>query len=363
MTRRWTDPTVEGLAGATVTTTDRHRHSQRSPRAARSCSRSRLDASLNRVPELNDRPRVILDCDPGLDDAIALALAVRHTDLVGISTVGGNVGLDRTTANALALCDILGVADIQVHAGHDIPFSGSLGHRATEYHGPNGTGSVRLPEPTRPATSRDAVDWIIETTRAEEGLTLIATGPLTNVAHAFSDAPDIVTRVHQVSWMGGSSAAGNTTAAAEFNCWVDPEAADIVFRAGLKNLTMLGLNVTHTVLLDRPWIDQLRTDISAGDLTVFADLLDYYESRQRSMTTLAGAAVHDALAVINVTHPGLLAGVERPVEVVLSAGAARGMTLVDQRPKRDPDPPTARVIEWADGDRIRQLIYDAFVSP
>ena len=315
------------------------------------------------VPSSNAMPRVILDCDPGLDDAIAIALALRHADLVGISTVGGNVGLDRTTANALALCDILDAAQVPVHAGHDVPFSGSLEHRATEYHGPNGTGSVQLPEPTRQACSHDAVDWIVETIRAEEGISLIATGPLTNVAHAFDSAPDIINRIHHLSWMGGSSNSGNTTAAAEFNCWVDPEAADIVFRAGLRQLTMLGLNITHTVLLDRLWIEQLRAGISTPELTVFADLLDYYEIRQRSMTTLAGAAVHDALAVINVTHPDLLAGVDRPVKVILADGAARGMTLVDQRPKREPDPPTARVVDWADGDRIRQLIYDTLVKP
>ncbi|NOX29390.1 MAG: nucleoside hydrolase [Actinobacteria bacterium] len=304
-------------------------------------------------------PRVILDCDPGLDDAIAIALALRHLQVVGIATVGGNVGLERTTANALALCDILGATHVPVHAGHDIPLSGSLEHRATEYHGPNGTGSVQLPNPSRPPTSVNAVEWIVETIRGEEGLTVIATGPLTNIAHALNAAPDIVERIAQVSWMGGSSDAGNTTAAAEFNCWVDPEAADIVFRAGLERLTMIGLNVTHTVLLDRPWIDQLRTDINKPELTVFADLLDYYEVRQRSLTTLAGAAVHDALAVINVSHPELLAGIKRPVEVILAEGAARGMTLVDRRPRREPAPVAATVIEWADGDSIRQLIHGA----
>ncbi|MCP3937853.1 MAG: nucleoside hydrolase [Actinomycetia bacterium] len=309
------------------------------------------------------RPRVLLDCDPGLDDAVAIALAVRHTDLVGLSTVGGNVGLDRTTSNALSLCDILKVEELPVHAGHDMPIGGSLEHRATEYHGPDGTGSVELPDATRNATSHDAVDWIVETIRGEEGLAVIATGPLTNIAHAFQAAPDIVDRIHRLSWMGGSSNAGNATAAAEFNCWVDPEAADIVFRAGLTHLTMVGLNVTHTVLLDRPWIDQLRADITDQALVVFADLLDYYEMRQRSMTTLAGAAVHDALAVLNVSHPDVLAGVRRPVEVVVGTGPARGMTLVDQRPKRDPDPATATVIEWADVERIRELVRDAFVEP
>ncbi len=305
------------------------------------------------------RRRIILDCDPGLDDAVAIALAVRHADTVGITTVGGNVGLEYTTANALALCDILGVPDLPVHAGHDLPLSGSLEHRATEYHGPYGTGSVRLAEPSRPATSADAVGWIIETVRAEEGIALVATGPLTNIALAFQKAPDIIKKLSQISWMGGSSDGGNTTPGAEFNSWVDPEATAMVFGAGHPNLVMVGLNVTHTVLLDRPWIDELRRHVQGTATEVFADLLDYYEIRQREMTTLAGAAVHDALAVIHVTHPRLLAGTRRPVEIVLNDGPARGMTLVDLRPMRNPTPANTTVIEWADASAIQDLIGQA----
>lgn len=307
-------------------------------------------------------PRMILDCDPGLDDAIAIALAIRHADIVGISTVGGNVGADRTTANALALCDVLGRPDIPVHAGHDEPLLGSLEHRAAEYHGPHGTGSVRLADPSRPATSLDAVGWMIDTIRAEPDLWLVATGPLTNVAHAFRQAPDIVGRLAGISWMGGSSGAGNTTPGAEFNCWADPEAADAVFSAGHPSLSMLGLNVTHTVLLDRLWIDGLRDATAGSPMEVFADLLDYYERRQRSMTTLAGAAVHDALAVLRVTHPTLLAGVRRPVQIVTSAGPARGMTLVDQRPRRDRGPANAEVVTWADADELRRVVFEALTT-
>lgn len=314
----------------------------------------------NRTP----KPRIILDCDPGLDDAVAIALAVRHADVVGITTVGGNVGLEHTTANTLALCDILAVPELEVHAGHDLPLSGSLDHRATEYHGPFGTGSVRLAEPSRPATSDDAVDWIIGTVRAEEGIALVATGPLTNIALAFQKAPDIVDKISEISWMGGSSNGGNTTPGAEFNSWVDPEAAAIVFAAGHPNLVMVGLNVTHTVLLDRPWIEQLRQQTQGTKMEVFADLLDYYEVRQREMTMLAGAAVHDALAVLHVTHPELLAGVRRPVEIVLSEGPARGMTLVDLRPMRSTSPAitgpeNAKVVEWANVLAIQELIGQA----
>ena len=307
------------------------------------------------------RPRVLLDCDPGLDDAIAIAVAAHHTDLVGITTVGGNVSLERTTANALALCDLLGITHVPVHAGEDLPLGGSLEHRAQEYHGPNGTGSVEFPPASRGVESDDAVGCIIDTVRAEEGLWLVATGPLTNVARAVQAASDIVDRVAGLAWMGGSSTWGNTTAAAEFNAWVDPEAADRVFRAGFANLTMLGLNVTQTVLLDRVWIDRLRADVVTPAMAVFADLLEYYDERQRSVSTLSGAAVHDVLAVLAVTHPHLLAGVRRPVEVVVTDGPARGMTLVDQRPRRDPEAPNATVVEWADAPAIQRVIHAALI--
>lgn len=306
--------------------------------------------------------RIILDCDPGLDDAIALVLAFEHLDLVGISTVGGNVGVEATTRNALALCDLLGSPETPVHAGHDMPMSGSLEHRAMEYHGPHGTGSVEFDAPSRPPSSQAAVEWLIETIRGEEGLTLVATGPLTNVAYALEAAPDLAGRVAELSWMGGSSTVGNTNAVAEFNAWVDPEAADIVFRAGIRELTMLGLHVTHTVTLDRPWIDQLRSELVDTTNEVFADLLDYYEAAQRTETTLAGAAIHDALAVVRISHPHLLAGLPRPVEVALAAGPTRGMTVVDQRPSRVPDRPNALVIDWADADAVRHLIRNALVG-
>lgn len=307
--------------------------------------------------------RMILDCDPGLDDAVAIAFAIEHADVVGVTAVGGNVALDKTTINALALCDLLRVPDLPVHAGHDMPLGGSLEHRATEFHGPYGTGSVRLAEPSRPATSSDAVGWIIETARAEEGLWIVATGPLTNIAHVVNQAPDVLGKLAGISWMGGSSTYGNTTVAAEFNCAADPEAAAIVFEAGHPNLVMAGLNVTHTVLLDRPWIEEYRTRVIGTAGEVFADLLDYYEARQREFSTLAGAAVHDALAVAAVTHPELLAGRRLPVEVIVGAGATRGMTLVDQRPRREIGSTNARVLEWADAAALRVLIDQAISRP
>ncbi len=318
---------------------------------------------MRTITAVSDRPRLILDCDPGLDDAVAIALALDHADLVGITTVGGNVRLEHTTENALAITDLLGRPDVEVHAGLDLPIGGSLAHRAVDYHGPNGLAGVELPAPSRPAASEDAVTWIIETTRAEAGLWLVATGPLTNVALAIQDDPDIVERLAGIAWMGGSSTHGNSTVAAEFNSWVDPEAGDIVFRAGHPNFVMLGLNITQQVLFDRIWIDELAAATAGSPRHVFAELLAYYDRRQRSMSTLAGAAIHDALAVLRVTHPSLLAGVRRHGEVVVADGPTRGMTLIDRRPRRVVDDANVEVVEWADDAAIRPVIFSTLVGP
>lgn len=311
---------------------------------------------------MTTKPRIILDCDPGLDDAIAIAMAIRLGDVVGITTVGGNVDLAHTTENALAVCDILGRPDIAVHAGHDLPLNGSTGHRANDFHGPRGTGHIEFAPASRPASSDDAAAWIIETVRAEPGIHLIATGPLTNIAHALRQAPEIVDLTAGITWMGGSTGNGNTTPGAEFNALVDPEAVEIVFTAGHPNVTMAGLNATHQVLLDRTWIGDLRVRMADDSMTVFCDLLEYYDERQHEFTTLAGAAVHDALAVVAVTHPDLVAGVRCPVQVVTADGPARGMTLVDQRPVRHPDPGNVRVLEWVNVAKTKELLRDTLSS-
>jgi len=297
---------------------------------------------------------VIVDCDPGLDDAIAIALALRHAEVLGITTVGGNVVVEHTTANAIAVTELIGRRDVPVHAGHDRPLGGDRPARATDYHGPTGTGDVQL-SPTRPPDSHDAVGFIVETVRRNPGTWLIATGPLTNVAHALTAAPDLVGHLAGISWMGGSATNGNVTAAAEFNCYADPEAAAVVFGAGHPELSMAGLDITLTVTLDRPWIDELAAELAGRPAAVLTELLDYYERGTRTRSLLPGTPVHDALAVLRVTHPHLVAGPRRPVQIVTD-GVARGMTLVDRRPARHPEPPTCRVLEWADPDGIRAVI-------
>ena len=310
-----------------------------------------------RVP---DRPRLLLDCDPGLDDAVAIALALRHGDVVGITTVGGNVGLDRTTANALAVCELLGRADVPVHAGHDLPSNGEAPLRAAHVHGESGLGGARLPVAERAAASDDAVGFIIESVRAAEGLWLVPTGPLTNVADALASAPDLVDKVAGICWMGGSATRGNATAAAEFNALADPEAAAVVFTAGVPELIMVGLNVTETVTVAHELLDQLRHAGTAVSLA-YLDMLSGIVDRAINSWNRPGAAMHDALAVLRITHPALFSGSRRHVVVECAGTHTRGMTLVDHRPS-GAAATNCEVVEWADADAVRTLLTEALTA-
>jgi len=311
----------------------------------------------------SSRPTIILDCDPGLDDAVAIAMALSLTDVVGITTVGGNVGVDMTTRNALVVCELLGRTDVPVHAGHDEPFAGTSLQRAADVHGPNGMGDTELPEPSRRASDTDAVDAILAASEEHDDLWLVATGPLTNLAHAVTVDPKLPQRVVGLSWMGGSHTNGNVTAAAEFNAWADPEAMNVVFDAGFDQLLMHGLGVTHTVLLDDLWIDRLGAGGESGDelAATFASLLRFYRDRQAERVSLDGAAVHDALAVLHPARPDLFSFERHRVEAIVD-GAARGMTLIDQRPLPDPAAGNVDVVLSADADAIRDIMWTALTS-
>ncbi len=307
---------------------------------------------------------VFLDCDPGLDDAVAIAVAARFSNLLAVTTVGGNVGLNHTTANALAVLDVLGRTDVPVHSGHDETVGGETPVGAIEVHGRTGMGAIELPRSARKPDSADAVGFLAETIRSHDGaepLWLVATGPLTNVAHLATSAPDAFAKLAGISWMGGSATYGNATPGAEFNAFTDPEAAQIVFSAGHPNLIMSGLHLTHTVLLDRRWIDEYTAEVAGSANAVFAEMLDYYEQSQRTVTTVEGAAVHDAVAVAVVTHPELFDAPRYAVEVVTATGPARGMTLVDRRPHRVKAPANCAVVDWADGASVAAVIRDSLL--
>ncbi len=208
------------------------------------------------------RPAIVLDCDPGHDDALAIAVAGVHTDLLGITTVAGNVPLDLTTRNARAMVEVLGL-DVPVHRGSRRPLVAEP--RTAEFiHGASGLDGPTLPTPTRDLASEDAVGFLVDTVRARPGeVWIVATGPLTNVALALRTAPDVAEKVAGIALMGGGVPFGNVTPSAEFNVLVDPEAADIVFRSGAR-IVMAGLNVTHQWMIGAPVVERLRAARRSG---------------------------------------------------------------------------------------------------
>jgi inosine-uridine nucleoside N-ribohydrolase len=304
-----------------------------------------------------DRPRIVLDCDPGHDDAVAIIAAARYADLVGVTTVGGNAPLEQTTYNARVLRDLLAI-DVPIHAGSARPLvvePVSGGH----IHGEGGLGGADLPAPVTPLDGDDGVAFIIETCRATEGLWLVPTGPLTNVARALRDAPDIAGRLAGISLMGGGSY-GNRTAAAEYNIWADPHAADIVFRYGGR-LVMAGLDVTYGFQATPERIASVRS-VPGRLAAVLGDLFEFYSAvylRRHDPGSLRGAAVHDPLAVLAVTHPDLFERVERHVEIETEALLTRGMTVIDRRRVVERPPPNTEMLVDVDATAAFALVLDA----
>jgi len=299
---------------------------------------------------------MIIDCDPGVDDAMAIIAAARWADLVGITTVAGNVPLEHTTANACRLRSMLGL-DVEVHAGADGPLVGKQ-EFARHVHGETGLGDVVLPEPDRGPDSEDAVAYLVETTRSEEGLHLVPIGPLTNVALALRADPGLAHRVESITLMGGSAlGVGNVSAAAEFNAFADPEAADQVFRSGAK-VRMLGLNLTHQVRMGAIHAAECRTIGSpVGD--AMAGLLEFYAVFHLAEEDVANGPVHDPCAVLAVTHPELFTLEARSVQVELAGTHTRGMTLVDERGPRASAEANCQVAYGVDADAVIALIMAA----
>jgi inosine-uridine nucleoside N-ribohydrolase len=317
-------------------------------------------AMLGGMPDAAaERPRILLDCDPGHDDAVAILVAAEFADLVGITTVAGNAPLDRTTYNACVMRDLLGLA-APVHSGAVRPLLAEP-HPAAFVHGESGLDGADLPVPARGADSDDAVGFVIDTCRASEGTWLVPTGPLTNIGLALRAAPDLAGRIAGISLMGGGTF-GNRSYVAEFNIWADPEAAAIVFGCGAP-LTMAGLDVTHQFIVTPERIasiDAIAGERSSRFAAVLADLFRFfsmtYIRRNRGM---AGAALHDPLAVMAVTHPHLFESSERFVVVETRGEHTRGMTVIDRRPLYECPPPNCRVLERVDADAAWQVVVDA----
>lgn len=298
---------------------------------------------------------MIIDCDPGHDDAIALVVAARHGNVLGVTTVAGNAPVTATTRNAQIILDLIG-SPVEVHRGAERPLVAVARH-AAYVHGESGLDGADLPEPSRGPVSHDAVGFIIETCREHEGIWLVPMGPLTNIALALRSAPDLASRIAGISLMGGGTF-GNRSAVAEFNIWADPEAAAIVFDYG-GPLIMSGLNVTHLLQATPDRIAQVRA-LPGRLANVLADLFDFftnvYVSRHDNML---GGAVHDPCAVLALTHPTLFE--HRPLHVVVETAGlhTRGMTVIDQRGLIERLPPNCDVMWDVDADAAFAVIVEA----
>ncbi len=272
--------------------------------------------------------KIIIDCDPGHDDAIALLLALGspEVELLGVTTVSGNQTLDKTTANAIRVLDHLGRQDIEVAAGAPAPLVRDV-YVAEYVHGVTGLDGPDLPPPAREPSPLHAIDWIAQALEtAAEPVTLVPTGPLTNIALLLARYPELTGRIERVVLMGGAIAEGNVTPAAEFNIWADPEAAHRVFASGL-DVTMVGLDVTHRALMTQAHVDRMAAAGRAGRLV--ADLFGFYVEFHQSQYHWEGVPVHDAVAVAQVVRPGILETKERGVVVDTGGELSRGRTYVD----------------------------------
>lgn len=276
--------------------------------------------------------KIIIDTDPGQDDAVAILLALaspEKIEVLGITTVAGNVPLALTSKNARIVCELAGKPDTKVFAGCDRPLRRDL--VTAEYvHGKTGLNGPVLPDPTMPLQDQHAVDFIIDTLRAHDAdtVTLCPLGPLTNIATAFERAPDIIDRVHEIILMGGAYfEVGNVTPAAEFNIYVDPQAADIVFRSGVP-LVVMPLDVTHKALVTRARNDAFRA--LPGDVGhAVAEMTDFFERFDKEKYGSDGAPLHDPTVIAYLIQPDLFHGRHVNVQIETRSELTMGMTVAD----------------------------------
>lgn len=306
-------------------------------------------------------PRILVDCDPGHDDAIMLICAAAYADVVGITTVNGNVGLEHTTRNALAIAELLGW-DVPVHAGAARPLLADPVD-ASEVHGESGMDGTTLPTPTRTAGD-DGVAFLLEATREEAGLWVLATGPLTNVALALRTDPGFAERIAGICFMGGGALGGNVTASAEFNVYADPEAAAIVLSAPCP-VRMCGLDLTHQVTGTHEVAARLR-DVGGPAAVLAAEVIETeLASFGRYATSSPEPPLHDPVALLALTHPHLFEAQRAPIHVETGGALSRGTTIIDRRlvTAEGTRPAEADVrTEWVhtvDGAAAVDLIVDA----
>ncbi|WP_416235236.1 nucleoside hydrolase [Nitrospirillum sp. BR 11163] len=304
--------------------------------------------------------KIIIDTDPGQDDAVAILLALaspEDVEVLGITAVAGNAPLPWTEKNARRVCELAGRPDVKVFAGCDRPMVRLL-HTAPEVHGDTGLDGPVLPEPTMPLQERHAVDFIIETVMREEPgtVTLCPLGPLTNIARALVKEPAIAARLRQIVLMGGAQMeGGNSTPCAEFNIYVDPHAADIVFKSGVP-IVMFPLDVTHQVLTARRHMDRIQ---AVGNRVAQAtyEMLDFYQRYDEHKYGTDGGPLHDPCVIAWLIRPGIFEGRTVNVEIEMGSPLTTGQTVID-RWNTTGRPRNATVMLKADSDAFFDLLVE-----
>jgi hypothetical protein len=308
---------------------------------------------------------IIIDSDPGLDDALAIACAVVAPELklLAVTSVGGNADVHHCTENALRLLHLYGAGDVPVAEGAVGPLTGPL-ERATAVHGEGGLGNTILPKATRTADPEGAVALMARLlTESNEPIALVPIGPLTNIALLIRSFPHLAPKISHICLMGGSVGEGNSSASAEFNIFADPTAAEIVFNSGLP-ITMIGLDVTHHAVLDRTILDRL-LQLPGKSAKVSAELLKFSFDRSAAWGQGERMAIHDAVAVLHLASPDLVGVARYRVVVDATSGPARGRTIGDASPyrlKRDKLETNCDVGLTIDSTRFANSILDVFAK-
>jgi purine nucleosidase len=324
----------------------------------------RASAALSRLKTRGIKPvtarQIIIDTDPGQDDAVALLLALacpETLEVLGVTCVAGNVALDKTTRNARVICELAGRADIPVYAGCDRPLGGDL-VTAAHVHGETGLDGPYLPEPEMPVQPGHAADFLIKAVRARPAgtVTLAALGPLTNIATALETDPDIAAKLREIVVMGGAQhVRGNVTPNAEFNMHVDPDAADIVFRAGIP-LTLAPLDLTHKVIVTPPRNSALRA-IGTPVGRAVADLTGFIDRHNPDRFGEAGVPLHDPCTIAWLLRPDLFRSYKVNVVIETDPGETRGMTVMDW-PGAKGRKPNATMLHDIDADGFFDLLME-----
>ncbi|MDO4272571.1 MAG: nucleoside hydrolase [Eubacteriales bacterium] len=309
---------------------------------------------------MENRRNIIMDGDPGIDDAVALCLAAAHPEafhLLAFTTVTGNQTIDKVTENARRLVEFYGL-DIPVAKGSVVPILRKI-ETASDIHGKNGMGNVELPKPVKPLASENGVLFLYETIKSlpeGEKVTLVPTGPLTNIALLFRVFPEVKERVDEIVLMGGAAFGGNVTPTGEFNIYEDPEAAAIVFDSGLP-IVMCGLDATNLCGIDREHTAKLMGENGAVCRAVGQMVQFYLESVVYKDKPYA--SIHDAVTFMYLLHPEIFKAVKMPVSVDCSENKNRGMTVCDIRDWNYDTEPSTTVLMDADSVKFQEYLVEA----